>query len=83
MKTACPILNRTTQVEPTIYSRDNWQVVRCSETGLHFLANPPAYQQLETEFSWDKTGRAEQQRRQAAEPLKTKLFTAGTAIKEN
>ena len=65
----CPILEKTVAVEPTNYSRGPWQVVRCCETGLVFLANPPDYEQLETEFAWEKTHAAEHQRRVREEPL--------------
>ena len=65
----CPILEKTVEVEPTVYSRDPWQIVRCRETGLIFLANPPEYEQLETEFAWEKTKSQERERRVREEPL--------------
>ena len=73
MKAHNPILEKTTDVEATIYSRGEWQIVRCRETGLIFLANPPKYEQLETEFAWEKTKSQERERRDREEPIVSNL----------
>ena len=66
MECLCPILERSTPVEDAGFSRDDWSLVRCTETGFVFLANPPDYAQLESEFAWESTVRDERQRRQEA-----------------
>jgi SAM-dependent methyltransferase len=69
MKTTCPILGRPTAVEATPYDRDGWRLVRCSETGLVFLANPPAYEELAETFAWERTTVAETAHRRSEEPV--------------
>lgn len=69
MKTTCPILGRPTAVEATPYDRDGWRLVRCSETGLVFLANPPAYEELAETFAWERTTVAETAHRRREEPV--------------
>lgn len=65
----CPILGRPTDVEETEFSRGGWRLVRCRETGLVFLPDPPPYEALEEEFAWERTHSAEIERRLADEPV--------------
>lgn len=65
----CPILGRPTDVEDTEFSRGEWRLVRCRETGLVFLPDPPPYEALEEEFAWERTHSAEVERRLAEEPV--------------
>lgn len=58
------------------YSQSPWKLVRCRRTGLVYLENPPAYEELEKTFAWEKTYVAEKQRRRQAEPLWSKLSDA-------
>lgn len=44
-------------------------MVECTETGMVFLENPPAYEQLADEFAWQKTYAEEKKRRTKAEPV--------------
>ena len=37
------------------YSRQPWFVVQCSTCGFVYLRNPPTYEQLVSEFAWEKT----------------------------
>lgn len=69
MKCVCPISEELTQVEETRFSRDSWTIVKCPKTDFVFLANPPEYVQLESDFSWEKTAEAETTRRLKEEPL--------------
>lgn len=69
MECICPILDRPTTVDQTGFGHDSWSLVRCRETGFVFLANPPDYSQLETEFAWAKTSAAERKRREIDEPV--------------
>lgn len=81
MLSTSPILERPATVEPTCYSRDHWSLVRCRETQLVFLANPPEYSQLASEFAWEKTSKIERQRRQRSEPLYTRLSSFAKRLK--
>jgi 2-polyprenyl-3-methyl-5-hydroxy-6-metoxy-1,4-benzoquinol methylase len=73
MKCICPILNRPTGVDKTDFHQEGWSLVRCQETGLVFLANPPDYSQLESEFAWEETSTAERKRRILEEPFISRL----------
>ncbi len=69
MKLFCPILGRETQTESTPFSRDQWKIVKCVETGFYFLADPPEYEMLEVEYEWDKSYYEERERRKREEPV--------------
>jgi 2-polyprenyl-3-methyl-5-hydroxy-6-metoxy-1,4-benzoquinol methylase len=73
MKSICPILDRPTEVSDTPFSHKTWSVVRCHETGLVFLSNPPDYSLLESTFAWEKTFTAERERRRLEEPIFSRL----------
>jgi len=45
------------------YSRQPWFVVQCSTCGFVYLRNPPTYEQLVSEFAWEKTRAIEKQHR--------------------
>lgn len=64
-----PLTENPTPIDPTRYSRDRWQVVRCRETGMVYLANPPDYERLEEDFAWEKTYAEEKRRRRQKEPV--------------
>lgn len=81
MEAVCPILGRMTRVEPTPFSRDVWNIVRCCESGFVFLANPPDYSQLTSEFAWEVTSQAESERRKAAEPVLSRISHWGKRAK--
>lgn len=51
------------------YSRQPWFVVQCSTCGFVYLRNPPTYEQLVSEFAWEKTRAIEKQRRKRQSPL--------------
>ncbi len=79
MENNCPILDRTVRVDETRFSSDPWAVVQCRETGFVFLADPPSYSQLETEFAWEKTSEAERKHRDSSEPF---VSAASTLVKK-
>lgn len=78
---SCPILDRTTTVSRTPYERDGWSIVQCRETGFVFLANPPDYSQLESEFAWEKTYEQECARRETEEPIVSKISRFAKTLK--
>lgn len=73
MKHLSPILDREAETEATDYRRDQWSLVRCLETGLVFLPDPPEYSELESDYSWEKTTVAERERRIRDEPVFSKV----------
>ena len=81
MESLCPILGRITEVMPTPFSRESWQIVKCTETGFVFLANPPRYEQLEAEFAWELTSRLENNRRRQQEPMLARVSLMAARLK--
>ena len=69
-----PISGRMTKVRwLEEYSQAPWRIVQCEETGFVFLANPPSYEDLATEFAWETTFQEEKQKRAESEPVRAKL----------
>ena len=81
MMCKCPILDRVSAVDKTDFSREPWSIVRCQETDFVFLANPPEYSQLETEFAWEKTSTKERIRRENDEPVISRLSSFAKKVK--
>lgn len=73
MRIYSPMLERESECHPTPWSQGGWQVVRCGETDLVFLANPPSFEQLSEEFAWEKSSRIERQRRADKRPMLDRL----------
>ena len=69
----CPLLEKETEVESTMFSRGPWDIVRCKKTNFVYLANPPAYSELADEFAWEKTSHEEAERRHRDEPIVSRL----------
>ncbi|MFN2349423.1 MAG: class I SAM-dependent methyltransferase [Thioalkalivibrio sp.] len=69
MQYLSPVLDRETNTERTKYHRDSWTLVRCQETGIVFLPNPPEYSELEEDIAWEKTTKIERERRKNDEPI--------------
>ena len=65
----CPILGRASETTPLPFSRGQWTLVRCNETGFVFLPDPPSYDALSAEHAWESTFAAERARRKREEPL--------------
>ena len=64
-----PITEKQCETKESIYSRDEWKIVECLETGMVFLQNPPDYAQLIDELAWEKRFTEERARRKAKEPI--------------
>ncbi len=82
MKALSPILGRTTEVVPTDWSVGQWKIVRCLETGLIYLQNPPGYEALQDEFAWERTSATETQRRRQKEPVRQYLSDKLKAVQQ-
>lgn len=81
MRHRCPILGRDTDTVPTGFGRDGWSLVRCTETGMVFLPDPPAYEELETNYAWEATSAAERERRLRDEPVRARVSDAMKRVK--
>ncbi len=80
-KLLSPILDRETETDRTRFHRGEWTLVRCRETGIVFLPNPPAYSELEEALAWETTARLERQRRQRDEPVLSRVSSAAKYLK--
>lgn len=74
----CPLLGRPGASRPLAVAPVPWEVRECLETGLVYLANPPAQEQYCEEFAWEVTHADESARRQREEPL---VYAASRAFK--
>lgn len=74
----CPLSDRPTPTEPVPGAPSPWQLRRCTETGLVFLANPPAQEQFQDEYAWEVTHEREVERRRQSEPV---IYAMSTAVK--
>ncbi len=74
----CPLLGRPGASRPLAVAPAPWEVRECLETGLVYLANPPAQEQYCEEFAWEVTHADESARRQREEPL---VYAASRAFK--
>lgn len=81
MRHLCPILGRETETEPAGFGRDGWSLVRCVETGMVFLPDPPAYEELESNYAWEATSAAERRRRLREEPVRARVSDAMKRVK--
>ena len=53
---SCPLCgNENRDIKPSIYSKDPWIMKKCAGCRLVYLENPPAYEDLEETFAWEKT----------------------------
>lgn len=66
---ACPQCGGRSARPLPRYSTGEWHVVQCSACNFVFLSNPPAYESLVDEFAWEKTSKAEGERRKASRPF--------------
>ncbi len=71
-----PLTESSTPTRNTPYSRDPWEIVECTETGMVYLANPPDYERLVEEFAWEKTFAEEKASRKKREPVVAFLSSA-------
>jgi SAM-dependent methyltransferase len=74
----CPLLDRPGESRPLAVAPHPWEVRQCLQTGLVYLANPPAQDRYREEFAWEVTHAAESSRRQREEPL---VSAASRALK--
>lgn len=64
---SCPLCgNDNTKTNPSVYSKDKWIIKKCACCNLVYLENPPAYDELEEIYAWEKTSsqRSEERKKQ-------------------
>ncbi|MES2324352.1 MAG: class I SAM-dependent methyltransferase [Pseudomonadota bacterium] len=65
-----PLLAKKGREADLPYAPAPWILKQCLETGIIFLANPPAYEELSETYAYELTFRQATQARRAAEPLR-------------
>mgnify|MGYP000501129504 CR=1 FL=1 len=65
-----PMLSVKGREEDLAYAPAPWRLKECVETGMIFLANPPAYEELNETFAYEVTFARESQARRQAEPIR-------------
>jgi len=51
----CPACSSARAIPLPEFDSGEWRIARCADCGFVYLANPPAYEALEEEFSWEKS----------------------------
>ena len=51
---SCPVCNNKQSEKINAYSPEDWELVSCNQCTFVYLLNPPKYEALEEEFSWEK-----------------------------
>lgn len=70
-----PLLAERRAEELLPYAPPPWILKRCIETGIIFLANPPAYEELSETYAYEVTFKKESKARQEAEPIRYAIST--------
>jgi 2-polyprenyl-3-methyl-5-hydroxy-6-metoxy-1,4-benzoquinol methylase len=76
-----PLLGRAGREAVLGYAPAPWVLKQCLETGMVYLANPPAYAELESDFAYERTFADETAARRRAEPLRYAVSSAIKAVR--
>ena len=68
-----PLTESRTKTRLSPYSKDQWRIVECQETGMVYLENPPKYEEMVDDFAWEKTFAEERKRRREEQPIVSRL----------
>ena len=53
---SCPLCGKkNADIKPSIYSKHPWIIKKCAQCCFVYLENPPAYEELEETYAWEKT----------------------------
>jgi SAM-dependent methyltransferase len=64
----CPLCGADNAAgKPSVYSQDEWIIKKCAGCGLVYLENPPAYEELEEIYAWEKTSSQRSEERKKKE----------------
>ncbi len=70
---ACPACGCVKNTGIENYSHDEWHVTKCDECDFVYLKNPPGYEALIDEYSWEKTSVEETKRRLSTRNIGAKI----------
>lgn len=73
---ACPACASQARRALPQYSEGSWSIAACEACGFVYLANPPGYEALESEFAFEKTFKVEKVRRLKTRPIAKRLSDA-------
>ena len=73
LKRVSPLLERNSETINLNLAPHPWKILKCAETGIVFLENPPGYEALKEDFAWEKTYESEVNKRRADEPIRYKI----------
>ncbi|NOX98364.1 MAG: class I SAM-dependent methyltransferase [Verrucomicrobia bacterium] len=65
------------------YSRNEWEIVECSNCQYTFLANPPPYEELESTFAWEKTSQKSTSQRHSAAPVQAVIAQSSKKLRRS
>ena len=65
LKRVSPLLERNSETINLNLAPHPWKILKCAETGIVFLENPPGYEALKEDFAWEKTYESEVNKRRA------------------
>tara|TARA_B100000927_G_scaffold278228_1_gene260696 strand:- start:2470 stop:3309 length:840 start_codon:yes stop_codon:yes gene_type:complete len=69
-----PIIGHKTETaDLSFYAPSPWKIVKCLESNLVYLQNPPEYEHLEEDLAWEKTRALEKKKRVKEEPFRSAI----------
>lgn len=73
LKRVSPLLERDSKTINLNLAPHPWKILKCTETGIVFLENPPGYEALKEDYAWEKTYKYEVNKRRTDEPIRYKI----------
>lgn len=73
LKRVSPLLEKQSKTINLNLAPDPWKILKCCETGIVFLENPPGYEALKEDYAWEKTYESEVKKRKTDEPIRYKI----------
>ena len=73
LKRVSPLLEKHSKTINLNLAPDPWKILKCCETGIVFLENPPGYEALKEDYAWEKTYESEVKKRKTDEPIRYKI----------
>ena len=69
-----PIMGcKTDTIDLSHFAPSPWKIVKCKDTNLVYLQNPPEYEHLEEDLAWEKTRVLEKKKRIKDEPIRSAI----------
>lgn len=78
----CPMCGADNSREQALgYSQQEWVLKECRACKFVYLENPPHYEQLAVEYSWDKVHQQTLERKHKDRPIHSLASTVGAAVR--